>query len=158
MTERHADPIDALAESVLRLPDVVQVIAGPGTGAPELSWGDRFFFTGEEREARMRPFATIVVRNVPGFDERSDLDRPGRFRLNVELGRVAFRELFGYGPEEFTTHQAEIDFARPGRWFPHPVYAVQGWGSIVNPGPDAEPLIVRAHARAVTRSVRRRAG
>lgn len=158
MTERHADPVDDLAASILRLPDVSQLIAGPGTGAPELSWGDRFFFAGEERERRMRPFATIVVQNVPGFDESSDLDRPGRFRLNVELGRVGFTSLFGYGPEEFAVHQPEIDFAAEDSWFPHPVYAVQGWGSIVNPGPDAERLIAAAHTRAVTRSVRRRAG
>ncbi|GAA2857867.1 hypothetical protein Acy02nite_67350 [Actinoplanes cyaneus] len=148
MTERHADPVDTLAALILALPDVHQLIAGPGTGAPEPSWGDRFFFVGDER---MRPFATVVVQNVPGFDERSDLDRPGRFRLNVELGRVRFRELFGYGPEEFPAHQAEIDFAEAGRWFPHPVYATQGWGSIVNPGPDAAPLIAHAHARSANR-------
>src|SRR5690349_6304640 len=75
------EDVDALAERILRLPGVTELIAGPGTGAPELSWGDRFYFVGDDR---MRPFATIVVRNVPGFDERSDLDRPGRFRLNVE--------------------------------------------------------------------------
>ncbi|GLW32718.1 DUF6194 family protein [Actinoplanes regularis] len=145
------DPVDELAERICRLPDVFQLVAGPGTGAPELSWGDRFFFVGSER---MRPFATIVVRNVPGFDERSDLDRPGVFRLNVELGRAEFRDLFGYGPEEFAAHQSEIDFAAPGRWFPHPVYAVQGWGSIVNPGAEVDGLLTHAHRRSAARARR----
>ncbi|KUL39399.1 DUF6194 family protein [Actinoplanes awajinensis] len=140
------EEVDALAERIRRLPGVTELIAGPGTGAPELSWGDRFYFVGDDR---MRPFATIVVRNVPGFDERSDLDRPGRFRLNVELGRVAFKDLFGYGPEAFATHQSEIDFSAAGRWFPHPVYAVQSWASMVNPpeDEDVDRLIRHAHAR-----------
>jgi hypothetical protein len=144
--------VDDLAERILRLPGVTQLIAGPGTGAPELSWGDRFFFVGEQR---MHPFATIVVRNVPGFDERSDLDRPGVFRLNVELGRTEFKSLFGYGPEEFATHQAEIDFAASGRWFPHPVYAVQGWGSVVDPEPaGTDRLVEHAYRRSVKRHLR----
>ncbi|WP_436527423.1 DUF6194 family protein [Actinoplanes sp. HUAS TT8] len=156
MTDRHADALEDLSASIRRLPDVFELIAGPGTGAPELSWGDRFYFVGDER---MRPFATIVVRNVPGFDERSGLDRPGVFRLNVELGRATFKDLFGYGPEEFTAHESGIDFATPDRWFPHPVYAVQGWGSIVVPGPGtADDLIARAHARSLTRSFRPRSG
>ncbi|BCJ41984.1 hypothetical protein GCM10010168_66390 [Actinoplanes ianthinogenes] len=144
--------VDALAERILRLPGVTQLIAGPGTGAPELSWGDRFFFAGEDR---MRPFATIVVQNVPGFDERSGLDRPGVFRLNVELGRERFTTLFGYGPEQFPTHEPAIDFTAAGQWFPHPVYAAQGWGSMLNPDPDAvEPLLDHARARSAARRKR----
>ncbi|BCY14015.1 DUF6194 family protein [Actinoplanes sp. L3-i22] len=141
--------LDLLADRIRSLPDVFQLIAGPGTGAPELSWGDHFFFVGEER---MRPFATIVVQNVPGFDERSALDRPGVFRLNVELGRAKFNELFGYGPEEFPTHQDGIDFAEADRWFPHPVYATQGWGSIVCPESDVTDLIAHAHRRSRSRA------
>jgi hypothetical protein len=141
--------IDELAGLICRLPDVHQLIAGPGTGAPEPSWGDHFYFVGEER---MRPFATIVVQDVPGFDERSALDRPGVFRLNVELGRITFKELFGYGPEEFPAHRDGIDFAAADRWFPHPVYATQGWGSIVCPGPGVEDLIAHAHRRSRRRA------
>ena len=137
--------LDELAGRICRLPDVSQLIAGPGTGAPELSWGDRFFFAGEDR---MRPFATIVVRDVPGFDERSDLDRPGAFRLNVELGRAEFGALFGFGPEEFAARRDGIDFATPDRWFPHPVYAVQSWASVVNPVTvEVDRLIAHARSR-----------
>ncbi|GAA4590648.1 hypothetical protein BJY16_000011 [Actinoplanes octamycinicus] len=143
------DPLDALTDRIAGLPDVTAVIAGPGTGAPEAAWGDRFFFVGDER---MRPFATIVVRDVPGFDERSGLHRPGVFRLNVELGRARFRTLFGYGPEQFAAHQSTIDFTVAGQWFPHPVYAVQGWGSMINPDPaDVLPLIERARDRSAAR-------
>ncbi|WP_407653478.1 DUF6194 family protein [Actinoplanes oblitus] len=145
----EADRLDTLVEHILRLPGVTQLIAGPGTGAPELSWGDRFFFAGEDR---MRPFATIVVQDVPGFDERSDLDRPGVFRLNVELGRERFKALFGYGPEQFTEHESAIDFTASGRWFPHPVYAVQGWGSMIDPDPAVvQPLLEHARARSAAR-------
>ncbi|AEV87694.1 hypothetical protein ACWT_6682 [Actinoplanes sp. SE50] len=137
--------LDELAARICRLPEVVQLIAGPGTGAPELSWGDRFFFVGEDR---MRPFATIVVRDVPGFDECSGLDRPGVFRLNLELGRSRFGDLFGFGPEEFAARRSGIDFATPDRWFPHPVYAVQSWASVVNPVTvDVDSLIGHARGR-----------
>ncbi|GIF09978.1 DUF6194 family protein [Actinoplanes teichomyceticus] len=146
------DPVDALAERIRRLPGVSELIAGPDTGAPEQSWGDRFYFAGAER---MRPFATIVVQDVPGFDERSGLDRPGVFRLNVELGRAGFRELFGYGPEEFAAHRDGIDFAAAGRWFPHPVYAAQGWGSMVTPGEPQRAEVDRLVERALRRSARR---
>ncbi|GIF09315.1 hypothetical protein Asi03nite_68530 [Actinoplanes siamensis] len=144
--------VDELAARISRLPDVFQLIAGPDTGAPEPSWGDRFFFVGAER---MRPFATIVVQDVPGFDEHSALGRPGAFRLNVELGRDKFRDLFGYGPEEFAAHRAGIDFAERDRWFPHPVYAVQGWGSVVNPATvEVDRLIEHAHRRSAGRARR----
>jgi hypothetical protein len=45
---------------------------------------NRFFFVGPDR---MRPFATIVLRDMAGFDEDSNLDRQGVFRLNIDLGR-----------------------------------------------------------------------
>jgi erythromycin esterase-like protein len=156
----HADRFPpaaaALAGRIAGLPGVAQQQAGPRTGAPELGWDDRFFFAGEER---MFPFATIVAHDIPGFDEESRLDRAGMFRLNIDVRREEFRRLFGYGPEQFAEHRGDIDFAAADEFLPHPAYAVQGWVSVVNPGPRTEAEIARlldlAHRRAAEREKRR---
>ena len=146
------DPDAALAARVRELPGVAEHRIEPGSGMPEYTWGDRFFFAGADRK---RPFATIVGHDVPGFDSRSELDRPGVYRLNIEVGRAEFRKLFGYGPEEFTAHRDEIDFTAPDRLMPHPAYAVQGWASIVTPGPataaEVDRLLELARARSAAR-------
>ena len=134
-------------------PGVTETRIEPGSDMPAYTWGDRFFFAAEDR---MRPFATIVQHDVPGFDEQSRLNEPGRYRLNIEVGRDEFRELFGYGPEEFAAHREKIDFAEEDRLVPHPAYAVQGWVGVVNPGPataaEVERLLERARVRSRARS------
>jgi hypothetical protein len=103
----------------------------------------------------MRPFATIVLHDIPDFDERSRLSEPGRYRLNIEVGRAEFRNLFGYGPEEFAAHSDGLDFAETDRLMPHPAYAVQGWASVVNPGPATADEVTRLVAHARSRSADR---
>ena len=74
------------------------------------------------------------------------------------MGRAEFRNLFGYGPEEFAAHSDGLDFARTDRLMPHPAYAVQGWASVVNPGPDTADEVERLVARARARSADREHG
>jgi erythromycin esterase-like protein len=145
-----------IAARIQQLPGVVQLQAGPGTEAPEVSWDERFFFVGPDRR---RPFATIVGHDIPGFDDQSRLDRVGVFRLNIELGRARFQQVFGYPPNEFVDHRDEIDFAAVDEIVPHPIYATYGWASVVNPGARSEArvgeLLAGAHQRAVDREQRR---
>jgi erythromycin esterase-like protein len=163
-TIEHADAVlyiptgvDAavLADRILALPGVEQIVASAENGSPEGAWGDRFFYVGPDRR---QPFATIVEHDVPGFDDASQLDRPGVFRLNLDLGRAEFEELFGFPPNAFEDHRHEFDFARLDTLVPHPGYALYGFGSIVMPGPQLLPEIDRllaiAHARAVDRNER----
>lgn len=144
-----------LADRILALPGVEQIVASEENGAPEGAWGDRFFYVGSDRR---QPFATIVEHDVPGFDEASQLDRPGVFRLNLDLGRTEFEMLFGFPPKDFEEHRNEFDFARLDTLVPHPGYALHGFGSIVMPGPQMLPEIDRlltiAHDRAVDRHER----
>ncbi|WP_424216630.1 DUF6194 family protein (plasmid) [Streptomyces sp. BI20] len=88
MTEREV--VNLLAE----LPDVHVETAGPGTGAPEIAWGDTFA-TDAPAGARpsAMPFATVVVKDYPGFDTASALDRSGVFRVNLAVGRARLAEL-----------------------------------------------------------------
>jgi erythromycin esterase-like protein len=147
------DPVDEFAARVLALPGVAMTRIEPDSGMPDYTLDDRFFFAGEDR---MRPFATIVRHDIPDFDVESDLNRPYAFRLNIELGRDEFRRVFGFGPEELAAKRADIDFAAPDRFVPHPAYGVQGWGSVVNPGPataaEIDRLLEYARARSLART------
>ncbi|MEK8109606.1 DUF6194 family protein [Micromonospora sp. M12] len=144
-----------LADRILALPGVEQVVASEENGSPEGAWGDRFFHVGPDRR---QPFATIVEHDVPGFDEAAQLDRPGVFRLNLDLGRAEFERLFGFPPGEFEDHRNGFDFARLDTLVPHPGYALYGFASIVMPGPQLLPevdrLLAIAHGRAVNRHQR----
>ncbi|NBE79887.1 DUF6194 family protein [Micromonospora rubida] len=144
-----AAAVAELVERIVALPHVTQVQADERSGAPEASWGDRFFFVGSDRR---RPFATIVEHDVPGFDEDSRLDRPGIFRLNVHVGREEFQRRFGYPPAELPDHRSGVDFTRCDEVLPHPAYGTYGWACVLNPGvrrlPEVDRLLAHAHGRA----------
>jgi len=147
---------------VAGLPGVAVVTASEANGAPAVAWGDSFFFYDPEGDTpadRRLPFATIVTQDYQGFDTASNLDRPGVFRLNVAVGRARFQELLDYPPDAHAD-QAGIDYTALDRVLPHPVYATQGWVSILNPGEAtgemARSLLVDAHARAADRQRPRR--
>ena len=144
-----------LAERIGALPGVTRLVADERSGAPEVSWGDRFFYVGDDRR---RPFATIVEHDVPGFDELSRLDRPGVYRLNVQLGRAEFERRFGYPPTELPQHLTRYDFTEPGVVLPHPCYGTYGWGCVVSPDraalPEVDRLVGHAHRRVYGRTRR----
>jgi Family of unknown function (DUF6194) len=125
-----------------RLPDVVAVTASDGDGSPEVAWGDTFVhYEPDGVGDRMFPFATIVVKDYPGFDTHSQLDRPGVYRVNVAVGRAGFERLLGFPPAGFTEHSDDFDYAELDRLLPHPVYGKQGWVSVVVPGDRTADLL-----------------
>jgi hypothetical protein len=73
----------------------------------------------------------------------------------MSVGRRRFTELFGYRPAQLGDHHADFDYTAIDTVFPHPVYAKQGWVSILNPGErtadQARALISESHGRAVAR-------
>lgn len=89
---------DEIIQFAQGLPGVDVLTASEATGAPEIAWGDSFFYFDPDRDIpgdRRFPFATIVTKDYPGFDEASNVDREGVFRLNVSVGRQRFAELYG---------------------------------------------------------------
>ncbi len=144
--------VEELAARIAGLAGVAVVVADERSGAPESAWGDRFFFTGADR---MMPFATLVGHDTPGWDEDSRLDRPGVYRLSIQLGRSQFRSCFGYLPARLADHRAAIDFGQLDQLLPHPQYGAQGWGCILSPTTGRLPLIDRLLAAARERSLRR---
>jgi hypothetical protein len=105
----------------------------------------------------VQPYGTIVTKNYPD-DADSDLDSPGRWRLNIHVDRVTFGELTGEEPRSLTHHR---DYAAVDTVMPHPVYGALGWISVVNPGErttdTAVQLLRSAHDAARARCARRHA-
>ena len=151
-----------IIEYVSGLPGVVTFTASEENSAPEVAWGDTFFFYDPERDqpANQRlPFATLVVSDYPGWDTESDLDRDGIFRVNIAIGRSDFERLFGYAPKEHAAHHSDFDYAATDILIPHPTYASQGWVAILNPGERTRmqltSLLDNAHRLAVQRHTKR---
>jgi hypothetical protein len=131
------------------------VVASEENGAPEVAWGDTFFIYDPDRAIppeKHFPYATVVINDYPGFDEYSNLARPGVFRVNVWVGRGTFDAQTVAGDQP-------VDHSVFDRVTPHPVYASQGWLSIVNPGPETDAtvkeLLAEAHERARARYEKR---
>ncbi|RZU50836.1 hypothetical protein EV385_2622 [Krasilnikovia cinnamomea] len=149
---------------ITALPGVVVLRASAETGAPEVAWGDSFFYydpRGDSPADRRMPFATLVTNDYPGFDTASHLHRPGVVRLNLDPGRALFTETVGYAPAEHPAHADRWDYTALDQLLPHPVYATAGWVSVLNPGPRTRTrvaeLVAAAHARAARHDNARRA-
>jgi hypothetical protein len=129
----------------------------PGPGSePAIAIGDTFFSydpDGDLAPEKKFPFATIVTKDYGEFDNFSNLDREGVFRLNIGVSRKTYERLFGTPPGPVATD--EYNFAAFDHVFPHPLYSPQAWVSVVNPGEgkfeEIKPLIAEAYERAVRR-------
>lgn len=127
------------------------VVPEPGGDSPEIAWGDAFFYYAPDggMPRNTQPYGTIVTKNYPD-DTACDLDRPGRWRVNVQVGRAALPDLLGQ----------EHDPATADVVLPHPVYGALGWICVVNPGERTTETVVRllreAHEAARARAARRR--
>lgn len=144
-----------LIEFVAALPEVTAITASADIGAPEIAWGDTFFYydpDGTGMSGGRMPFATIVTKDYPGVDTTSEVDREGVYRLNVAAGREHFRKVVGYSPAAHADRSGEHDYTACDRILPHPVYAAQGWVCVLNPGAATSALtrtlLVDVHARA----------
>ncbi|MEU6353319.1 DUF6194 family protein [Streptomyces sp. NPDC047072] len=125
----------------------------PGGDFPEIAWGDAFFYYAPDGvlPRTTQPYGTIVTKDHPG-DTDSALDAPGRWRVNVHVGRTALRRLTG-------DLVAPYDLAEADRVLPHPVYGALGWICVVVPGERTTGTVVRllreAHEAARARVARR---
>lgn len=127
------------------------VVPEPGGDSPEIAWGDAFFYYAPDGRMprNTQPYGTIVTKDYPD-DTASHLDPPGRWRVNVQVGRTALPELLG----------ERDDPAAADVMLPHPVYGALGWICVVNPGERTTGTVIRllreAHEAARVRAVRRR--
>jgi hypothetical protein len=118
-----------------------------------MAWGDTFFIYDPGRdlpEKRRFPFATIVTQDYGEFDNASQLDRAGVFRLNIGVSKETYAALFG--------NEAQHDFSALDRLMPHPVYGRNHFVCVLNPSDatfeSVKPLVVEAYEIAVKRARR----
>ncbi|MGW7067301.1 DUF6194 family protein [Streptomyces sp. NPDC054855] len=129
----------------------------PGSDFPEQAWGDAFFYYGPDGQmpTNIQPYGTIVTKDYPD-DTASDLDPPGRWRVNIHVDRATFQELTGEHPRGLNNSR---DHAAADIVMPHPVYGVLGWVCVVNPDERTTSTVVRllrdAHDAARARIERR---
>ncbi|GAA0344357.1 DUF6194 family protein [Bowmanella denitrificans] len=117
-------------------------VASPQDGSPEAAWGDTFVFLKRKNgELGKMPFITIVTSDYEGFDYESNLNRPDIFRLNMDVGREKFAELFSFTPKEFSANRSKFDFSASDVLFPHPVYGEYGWASVISPRPGSVAMV-----------------
>ena len=111
-----------------------------------LEAGGTWFFS-LDGEKHFPNYATIVTNN--DYDDGSDLDRGGVYRLNLGLSRATFERLVG---DAVAPGAPPPDYTALDTLLPHPTYAAQLWISILNPS-DATfrdvvvPLLTEAHDR-----------
>ena len=145
--------MDQIIAAVRRLEGALVLEPRAGDGTPEIAWGDAFFYYAPEGQVptTVQPYGTVVTKNYPD-DTSCDLDRPGRWRVNVHVGRERARSLVG---GEVASGDVEADVL-----LPHPVYGELGWVCVVNPADRTTPqvldLLRQAHDDARRRYERRR--
>lgn len=103
--------------------------------------GDLFFMYGEDK---MMPFATVVTSDNE-YDNESQLNREGFFRLNIGVDKATFIHIFdgiklkkGIG----AYRESGIDFTVENVIMPHPVYGAMYWLCIVNPNTSSLPVLM----------------
>ncbi len=110
---------------------------------------------------RRQPFMTLVLTD--GYDQVSNLSRPGVFRLSLGVSRETYRSLFGPEPgwnREGGPVATGHDFAALDAITPQPFYAPLSWISVLSPGEATwervKPWIDEAYGLAVKRYHRAR--
>ncbi len=148
--------MDDILSTVRAFDGVLELAPTAGGDAPPLAWGDHFFYYAPDGVLPPgQPYATAVTKDYPD-DARSRLDAPGRWRVNVHVGRERFTELLGHDPRAVPDG---VDHARADVLLPHPLYATLGWVAVVTPAATTLPTVLgllrEAHEQARLRWSRR---
>jgi len=113
------------------------------------SYGYAMYFVGDEH---MVPFVSIANSDNE-YDQVSNLNREGVFRINIGVGRDTFNSLVGSMKAE------DIDYTTLNVFLPHPEYAKQNFVCILNPSGANEELtkklIIEAHDLVANRLERK---
>lgn len=139
-----------IVEAVSRFEGTLVVLPGEESDSPEVAWGDAFFFYAPDGTVpeRTQPYGTVVTKDYPD-DRESLLDEPGRFRVNINVGRDRAPRIVSD-----SASPADLDV-----FVAHPLYGAAGWVSVVNPADSTAKetlaLLQDAHDAARARASRR---
>ena len=133
--------------------------------------GNSFFFYNPDKNVppdHRFPFATLVTSDL--YDQFSNLNRPSVFRLNIGIGKQAFRSLIGSPsrPSERDSAASRgenargYDFTTLDQVMPHPLYGRMSWVCVLNPSEETfemnvRQLLAEAYNLAVSRYKRQAA-
>jgi uncharacterized protein DUF6194 len=121
--------------------------------------GDHYFFADPTQPANNRlPFATVMTADR--YDQFSNLDREGVYRLNIGVSPVTYRGQFGPKPFPKVPAESGYDFTALDTVMPHPVYGAMFWLCVLNPSEETfagvMPLLEEAREVALARAQRAR--
>ncbi len=124
--------------------DFETFIAGLDNVQREDNYGYVFYFVGDDHRLS---FVTLANSDNE-YDNVSNLNRDGVFRVNIGVSKSTFNTLLGESV-------SEVDYSALNVFLPHPDYAKQHYLCILNPsGVNVETtkkLILEAHSIAATR-------
>jgi hypothetical protein len=113
----------------------------------EFNYGYTFFF---HRSDHKLPFTTIASSDNE-YEQISQLNRPGVYRLNIGVSRETFQALFGTDKVDVSAY----DFTALDLIMPHPDYAKQHFICVLSPSEETfekvRPMLAEAYAIAVKR-------
>lgn len=141
---------------------ITETFPGVHTGG---AWGDTFFYYNPDAEQPDEIYFASLKTQDDDYDNVSNVNRPGVFRLNIGIGKASYQALFGVQPPR-TGPSGEIDTSRDftvlDQLLPHPVYGRQYWVCILNPSPATfetviQPLLAEAYDLAVGKYAKRAA-
>ena len=120
-------------------------VAGMENVEREENYGYSFFFVGEDHRLSFVTFAN----SDSDYDNVSNLNRDGVFRINIGISKETYQQLIGEpGPEP-------VDYTALDVFLPHPEYSRQHYICILSPSGDniqkTKELISEAHALAAAR-------
>ena len=111
----------------------------------EEAYGYLFFFVGDDHRL---PFVTIANSDSE-YDNVSNLNRDGVFRINIGVSKKTFKDLIAEASAE------PIDYSILNTFLPHPEYAKQNFVCILNPSGEnvetTKQLIIEAHSIAAAK-------
>lgn len=125
------------------------------------AWGDNFFFYNPDRKTPDEIYLATLKSNDDEYDNRSQLNRPSVFRLNIGISKATYRTLFG-APRRAASAEVDKpsdDFTALDQLLPHPVYGKQHWICVLNPSAatfqSLQPLLTEAYDLAVKKYAKR---
>lgn len=122
--------------------------------------GNTFFMVDPEGKF---PFATLVTND--DYDNYSNLNRPGIYRLNIGISKESYHAHFpakANVDNEGKSPATSYDFTALNTLMPHPVYGRMYWVCILNPDTSTfqslvQPLLAESYGRDVKKYSRRAA-
>jgi hypothetical protein len=130
--------------------EVESFVAGLENVQREENYGYVFFFVGDDH---LLSFVTIANADND-WDNVSNLNRDGVFRVNIGVSRKTFDRLIGK-----SSGNEPVDYSALNTFLPHPEYAKQNFLCILNPSGEnvekTKELIMEAHAMAAKRFERK---